>query len=66
LFHTTETEGHDTVAGNAEGAKKGNQTRAERTTTSEGGQNPAPGTGEWARQHGLWKDGDTEGRAPKP
>lgn len=55
------------MAGNSKGAKQGNETRAARAksgSTSESGQKPAAGTGEWARQHGLWKEGDTEGRAP--
>lgn len=59
------------MAGNSDSAKRGNKTRAEQAERRDqdkrgtGAPPPVPGTGRWARERGIWKDGDTEGPAPK-
>lgn len=62
------------MAGTSEGAakRKANEAvakAASRKTASDAvlGKGPKPGfgTGAWARERGLWKDGDTEGPAPQ-
>jgi hypothetical protein len=62
------------MAGNKQSAARGARTQADqakarrdevaKNATGQGSK-PGFGTGEWARAHGLWKEGDTEGPAPK-
>lgn len=66
------------MAGNKESAKRGAETQKARTkarleevTKNDLGKGDKPGfgTGAWAKQHNLWREGDTEGPAdkdPKP
>lgn len=60
------------MAGDKKSAARGAKTQADQAKTRQDevtknatgrGSKPGFGTGEWARSHGLWKEGDTEGPA---
>jgi hypothetical protein len=59
----TKSGGEKRSKGDADRNARGNKAAGDAAVGK--GAKPGFGTGEWARLHGTWKDGDTEGPAKK-